>query len=87
MIDAPVEKVWGLILDFNGMPKWHPFVRDSHIANGMPSDAIGCARNFHLANGDHLREQLLTVSDRDRECVYCILNSPPPSPATSPAIA
>jgi hypothetical protein len=72
VIDAPVEKVRGLIRDFNGVSKWHPFVRDSPIENGMPSGAIGCARNFHLTNGDHLRDQLLTVSERDRECVYCI---------------
>jgi Polyketide cyclase / dehydrase and lipid transport len=39
VIDAPVEKVWGLIRDFNGMPKWGPFVRKGHIQNSMPSDA------------------------------------------------
>jgi hypothetical protein len=83
VIDAPVEKVWGLIRDFNGMPKWHPFVRDSHIENGLPSDAIGSACNFHL----HLREQLLTVSDRYRECVYCILDSPLPVTGYAAAIA
>src|ERR1700732_4054352 len=78
VIDAPVEKVRGLIRNFNGMPKWRPFVRDSHIENDIPSDAVGCARNYHLANGDHLREQLLTASDRDRECVYSILECPFP---------
>jgi hypothetical protein len=39
-------------------------VRDGDIENGMPSDAIGCARYFHLTNGDHLRAQLLTEGDR-----------------------
>src|SRR6202041_2634921 len=78
VIDAPIEKVWGLIRDFNGMPKWHPFIRDSMIEDGLPSDAVGCVRNFHLANGGHLREQLLSLSDRDHECTYCILESPMP---------
>ena len=78
VIDAPIEKVWGLIRDFNGMPEWHPFITDSHIEGGLPSDAVGCVRNFHLANGGHLREQLLSLSDRDHECVYCILESPLP---------
>ncbi len=45
VIDAPVEKVWGLTGGLNGMPKWHLFVRDGDIENGMPSDAIGCARH------------------------------------------
>lgn len=78
VIDAPIEKVWSLIRDFNGMPKWHPFIRDSEIEAGLQSDAVGCVRSFHLANGGHLRERLLSLSDRDHECVYCILDSPLP---------
>ena len=78
VIEAPIEKVWSLIRDFNGMPKWHPFIRDSEIEAGLASDAVGCVRSFHLANGGHLREQLLSLSDRDHECVYCILDSPLP---------
>jgi hypothetical protein len=35
-------------------------------------------RNFHLADGGHLREQLLSLSDREHECIYCILESPLP---------
>jgi len=50
VIDAPIEKVWALIRDFNGMPKWHPFIRDSMIEGGLTSDAVGCVRNFHLAD-------------------------------------
>ncbi len=78
VIEAPIEKVWSLIRDFNGMPNWHPFIRDSEIEAALPSDAVGCVRSFHLANGGHLREQLLSLSDRDHECIYCILESPLP---------
>jgi hypothetical protein len=78
VIDAPVDRVWALIRDFNGMPNWHPFITDSHIEDGKPSDAVGCVRNFHLGNGGHLREQLLSLSDRDYSCVYKILESPMP---------
>jgi hypothetical protein len=78
IIEAPIEEVWGLIRDFNGMPKWHPFIKDSLIEDGLPSDAVGCVRNFHLANGGHLRERLLSLSDRDHACVYMILDSPMP---------
>ncbi len=78
VIDASPEAVWAHIRDFNGMPKWHPFIRDSEIEGGLSSDGVGCVRSFHLANGGLLREQLLSLSDRDHECVYCILDSPMP---------
>ncbi len=78
VINAPIEKVWALIRDFNSMPGWHPLIRDSQIENGLPSDAVGCVRSFHLSDGGHLREQLLSLSDRDHSCVYCILDSPLP---------
>jgi hypothetical protein len=78
VIDAPIEAVWRIMRDFNGMPSYHPFIRDSEIEGGLPSDAVGCVRSFHLADGGHLREQLLSLSDRDHSCVYKILESPMP---------
>ncbi|MBO1074647.1 SRPBCC family protein [Roseomonas marmotae] len=78
VIEAPVEQVWSLIRDFNGMPRWHPAVADSEIEGGLPSDAVGCVRSFHFVDGAHLREKLLKLSDREHECVYCILDSPLP---------
>ena len=76
VIDAPPAKVWERVRDFNGMPKWHPRIRDSRIENGEPSDKIGCVRDFHLQNGDRLREKLLGLSDYDMFCTYSILESP-----------
>lgn len=78
VIDAPPAKVWERVRDFNGMPKWHPRIRDSRIENGEPSDKIGCVRDFHLQNGDRLREKLLGLSDYDMFCTYGILESPMP---------
>lgn len=78
VIDAPVARVWDRIRDFNALPRWVPAVRDSRIENGEPSDRIGCVRDFHLQNGDHLREKLLGLSDYDFFCTYSILESPMP---------
>ena len=78
VIDAPAEKVWERVRDFNGLPRWHPRIADSHIENGEPSDKIGCIRHFHLQNGDQIREQLLALSDYDLFCTYAILESPMP---------
>lgn len=78
VIDAPVAKVWERIRDFNALPRWHPAIRDSRIENGEPSDRVGCVRDFHLQNGDRLREKLLGLSDYDYFCTYAILETPKP---------
>jgi len=76
VLDAPIETVWGRIRDFNGLPTWTPFVVASRIEDGLPSDAVGCVRNFRLADGGELRERLLALSDREHSCAYSILESP-----------
>ena len=59
VIDAPVEKVWARIRDFNGLPGWHPRMVESHIEDGKEAGSIGCVRNFQLASGARIREKLL----------------------------
>jgi uncharacterized protein YndB with AHSA1/START domain len=78
VIDAPAAKVWERIRDFNALPRWHPRIRDSRIENGEPADRVGCVRDFHLQNGDRIRERLLGLSDFDMFCTYAILESPMP---------
>jgi len=78
VINAPAAKVWERVRDFNGLPRWHPAIRESRIENGEPSDKVGCVRDFHLQNGDRLREKLLGLSDYDMFCTYSILESPMP---------
>ena len=78
VIDAPVAKVWERVRDFNALPRWHPGIRDSRIENGEPADRVGCVRDFHLQNGDRIRERLLGLSDYDYFCTYAILESPMP---------
>jgi uncharacterized protein YndB with AHSA1/START domain len=78
VIDAPASRVWDKVRDFNGLPRWHPRIRDSRIENGEPSDRVGCIRDFHLQNGDRIREKLLGLSDYDFFCTYSILESPMP---------
>lgn len=78
VIDAEAGKVWDRVRDFNGMPNWHPAIRDSRIENAEPSDRVGCVRDFHLQNGDRLREKLLGLSDYDMFQTYGILESPMP---------
>jgi hypothetical protein len=76
VIDAPADKVWGHVRDFNGLPRWVPAVADSRIENGLPADRVGCIRNFNLKDGGNLREQLLALSDYEYSVTYSILASP-----------
>ncbi|WP_341367655.1 SRPBCC family protein [Yoonia sp. BS5-3] len=78
VIGAPAERVWDRVRDFNGLPKWHPRIRDSRIEDALPADKVGCIRNFNLQNGDNIREQLLGLSDYDMFTTYSILESPMP---------
>ncbi|MFN4154188.1 MAG: SRPBCC family protein [Paracoccaceae bacterium] len=63
LIDAPVETVWAVLRDFNGLPVWNPGVRDSAIEDGRDADSVGCIRTFTLADGTFVRERLLELDD------------------------
>lgn len=78
VIPATAEAVWAVIRDFNALPDWHPGIADSRIEDGRASDSVGCIRNFQLTDGGTIREQLLALDDRERRCVYSILESPLP---------
>lgn len=76
VIDAPAERVWSVVRDFNALPAWHPAIAESRIEQNHPSDKIGCVRNFSLKDGGKIRECLLALSDYDLSCTYSILESP-----------
>lgn len=76
VIAAPASAVWDLVRDFNGLPRWTPFVADSRIEQMQPADKVGCIRNFTLRDGGRIREQLLALSDYEMSCTYAILESP-----------
>jgi hypothetical protein len=78
IIDAPIEKVWTMVRDFNGMPAWHPGIRDSVIEGGLRSDVIGCVRKFQVEGLGQIREQLLDLSDIEHCFTYSILEAPTP---------
>lgn len=75
VIDAPIERVWAVLRDFNSHRDWHPIIAESEIENGEASDRVGCVRNFKLKDGNALREQLLVLDDRNHVSTYCILDS------------
>ena len=78
VIDAPIDAVWRILRDFNGHRDWHPAIAASRIEAGEAGDRVGAVRAFRLADGGLLREQLIALSDRERELTYCLIEAPMP---------
>lgn len=76
VLDAPADRVWRDLRDFNGLANWHPLIELSRIEKSHPADKVGCVRNFQLKDGARIREKLLSLSDYDYSCTYSILESP-----------
>lgn len=72
VIDAPIEKVWAVMRDFNDMPSYHPGIRQSIIEDEGPSDRVGCVRRLTLVEG-FVRERLLCMDDRNHAFSYEII--------------
>src|SRR5688572_29562635 len=78
VIDAPIERVWAVLRDFNSHDQWHTVVDASRIENGESSAQVGCVRSFRLKDGNHIREQLLALSDTEYRSTYTILDATVP---------
>jgi uncharacterized protein YndB with AHSA1/START domain len=78
VIDAPIARVWAVLRDFNSHDRWHDVVAESRIEGDERSDQVGCVRSFALKDGNRIREQLLTLSDREYKSTYCIVEATVP---------
>jgi NADPH:quinone reductase-like Zn-dependent oxidoreductase len=78
VIDAPIDRVWAVLRDFNSHDQWHDLVAESRIEGNDRSDQVGCVRSFTLKDGQRIREQLLTLSDSDYQSTYCIVEATVP---------
>lgn len=78
VIDAPVDRVWAVLRDFDGYHRWHPDVEICKLEGNGDGDVVGVVRRIRLTDGSELREQLLGHSDRERSLSYCLLDAPLP---------
>lgn len=76
VVNAPVDEVWALLRDFNGLTAWHPAVEKSTIEGGKSADQVGCIRDLALPDGGQIRERLLAFSDRERFYSYNFETTP-----------
>ena len=76
VMDVTIDEAWKVLRDFNALPAYHRFFKDSYIEDDWPADRIGCVRNFKTKEGDdYIREQLLSLSDREHLCCYTIIEA------------
>ena len=68
-IKAPPAKVWALLSDFNGMPKWHPAVKSSKVE----SKGGNTFRLLTLKDGGTIYECLKDKNDADMRLKYEIV--------------
>lgn len=77
LLDAPLEKVWNLVRDFNNIGRWHPDVIESRLESGSGQEA-GAERSVRLRNGMSIRERLLAISPEAHSYKYSVIESPLP---------
>jgi uncharacterized protein YndB with AHSA1/START domain len=79
VINAPIERVWRTIGDFNGLPAWMPGMRDSSIEDGKSPTTIGAVRSLTMdASKDRLRERLENLDPETHTITYSVLQGPLP---------
>jgi uncharacterized protein YndB with AHSA1/START domain len=79
VINAPIERVWRVVGDFNGLPSWMAGMKASEIEAGHDASAVGAVRRLTLdGTGDILRERLEQISDDEYRITYAVLEGPLP---------
>jgi hypothetical protein len=72
LIEAPVEKVWAAVRDYNAIAQWHPGIK----ASRLEGEGVGCVRHITFDNGGQATERLLGLSDEERSVTYAFVDSP-----------
>ena len=79
VINAPIERVWKTVADFNGLPAWMPGMKDSTIEDGKKPTEIGAVRKLGMAGSkDILRERLEELDAGNHVITYSVLAGPLP---------
>ena len=70
LIEAPVERVWGLLRDVSGWGTWYPDVHDVRLDSGVKEDA-----RFTWRNGKSRIKSRFAVVDTEREITWTGVSS------------
>jgi uncharacterized protein YndB with AHSA1/START domain len=86
-IDAPVERLWAEVANFNNVAKWHPDVTESHLEADATGTVAGDVRAIRLRDGTAVRERLLAIDPDRHEYVYSVLDGQLPLKAHRSSVA
>jgi|SRR4051812_20941133 len=79
VINAPIERVWRTVADYNGLPAWMPGMKDSVIEDGKKPTELGAVRKLGMqASKDLLRERLEVFDPEAHTITYSVLQGPLP---------
>ena len=71
-INAPAEKVWSTISNFNDLGAWHPAVKKTDIVSGT-NNKVGAVRLLTLQDNGTIKEKLLGYSAKNKSFKYSII--------------
>lgn len=72
-VNAPIDKVWQTVRDFNGLGKFVSAIRDSKQAG----EGVGSVRTLTFTDGSQVFEKLESFSDQDRTLSYSMVSPSP----------
>jgi uncharacterized protein YndB with AHSA1/START domain len=79
VINAPIERVWRTVADYNGLPAWMPGMKDSTIEDGKKPTEVGAVRKLGMAGSkDILRERLEVLDPATNTITYSVPQGPLP---------
>jgi mxaD protein len=76
-IQAPVDKVWNTVKDFDSLNKWHPGFAKDEIVKG-DGNKPGAVRKLTVKDGPSFTEELLAFDEGTHSYRYRIIESPLP---------
>lgn len=71
-INAPAEKVWEKVSNFNDLGAWHPAVKKTEIIKGE-NNKVGAERLLTLQDDGTIKEKLLGYNAKAKTFKYAII--------------
>ena len=79
VINAPIDRVWHTVGDFEGLPGWMPGITSSLIEDDKDPTKAGAVRSLGIMGNDGALRERLEELDADRyRIVYSVLEGPLP---------
>ncbi len=71
IVAAPIDRVWDVIGDFDGLHRWSPRIVSSRLEGGSGRGAVGSVRHLERDDGVQIAERLRAYDAVARTLSYC----------------